>query len=157
MRFFLLALGLLLAACEPSSSSIPMLDSDTPVVSAAALSEADLDHEAIEAVLMQYNEGTETRSLEAFDGILHPEARQYVAGPRFMALDTPTFLQLLSDETIGGVERETIIHGIEVDGALASAHVTFDSEPALFDNYVSLIKTDETWQIMSMVIEMAPR
>ena len=156
MRFLLLALGLLLAACEPSPSSTAMLESDVPVVSTSVFDD-DPDHDAIEALLMEYNEGTETRSVEAFDGILHPEARQYVTGPRFLVLDTPTFLQLLGDGAVGGVERETVIHGIEIDGALASAHVTFESEPALFGNYVSLIKTDGAWQIMSIVVEMMPR
>ncbi len=129
----------------------------TTGTSPSAVSASSPDLNAITALLEQYNRGTETRNVDLFDGILHPEARQFVAGPQFMMIDTPTFLQLLGDGTIGGVEREVVTHGVEIDGLLATAHVTFEGEAAVFDNYVSLLKLDGAWQIVSIAIEMTPR
>jgi hypothetical protein len=110
------------------------------------------DLSPIKEVIEAYAKGADTRNLDALDTSFHDHFRVVAMTPEGVRnLDKQTYLQLIRDEKIGGVDRSLDIEWITADGDTARAEVTLSTPKAVFHDDLALIRDSGTWQIVNNV------
>ena len=120
------------------------------VLTSSVTDEADI-REAIE----QFVSGADSQDASSIGKVLHAEAQQFFMGADgLVRLETAAYLGLIEQKKIGGQPRKLNIQNIDVNGNLASVNASMSNDSARFDNFISLMKIDDEWQIMSIVLRM---
>ena len=142
MRPTLLALAVLLVPCAAAQSAAPPSDIDQ-----------------IEAVIGHYFQGHATGVGDHFERAFHPDAQMYSAGDdglRQTALRTwwegPD-----GEPAADEADRHRRIVSVDVSGSVATAKLELDYPGALIHDYVTLVKTDGRWQIVTKAFSVVPR
>ena len=111
------------------------------------------DEAQIRTVLHDFVQGADLRSTAQLRRALHPEARQYVQMPSgLVPITTDAFLGMIKAEQIGGENRTLHIHDLRIRSNTAFADITITGGAFTFADYVTLMRIDDRWQIMSVVI-----
>lgn len=122
---------------------------------ALSLHVSPTDDAHIRSVLHDFVDGADARNEAQLRRALHPEARQYVQMPDgLVSIGTDAFLAMIKAEQIGGEDRTLAIHDVRIRGNTAFADISITGGTFAFSDYVSLMKVDGHWQIMSVVISL---
>ncbi len=113
-----------------------------------------MEDQAVEATVRQFVQGADEQNVEQVANVLSSKAEQFYMGPDGLVnLPTLNYLQLLQEKQIGGTKRQLAIEQVSITDTIATAKVVIDSEKVRFDNYFSLMKIEEKWQILSIVLK----
>lgn len=114
--------------------------------------------EPIKQVIETYATGADTRDVAALDASFHDHFRVVAMTPEGVRnLDKPTYLQMIRDEKIGGIDRALDIEWITAEGDTARAEVTLTSPAAIFHDDLALVRDGGTWQIVNNVTRVETR
>ena len=117
--------------------------------------EGDKDKKEIQAAIEHFVKGADKQDTEMISTVLHQEAQQFFVGPQgLVRIPQNDYIQLIDQKKIGGSARKLDIELIDVNGNLASAKAKMWNEDARFENYFSLMKVEESWQIVSIILHM---
>ena len=126
--------------------------------SKSTLVQSSADEAEIRSAIEQFSTAADNQDAAGVGEVLHVEAQQFYMGPEgLVRLETPTYLSLIEQKKIGGEARVLNIKRIDVNGEMASAKVLMTGKEYTFDNYISLMRVDDRWQIMSIVLRMAKK
>ncbi|GAB5521509.1 MAG: hypothetical protein RhofKO_37600 [Rhodothermales bacterium] len=113
------------------------------------------DEAQIRTTLRDFVKGADLRNTDQLQRALHPDARQYVQMPNgLVAITTEAFLGMIDAEQIGGEDRTLHVHDLRIRGNTAFADITITGGAFTFADYVTLMRVNERWQIMSAVITL---
>ena len=113
--------------------------------------------EEIAHVIEQFKLSGDQQRKEIADSVLHKDFSIFYLGKDGWVTTTKeAYLGALERKVIGGTERASTIKEINVSGSVASAQVQFRSDQAVFDQFVNLVKVDDSWQIASIVLNFQP-
>ncbi len=133
-----LFMGLAVSGCASTSNRIP--DS------------------AVKRTVEQFASSVASRDVVRMAAVLHKDSRQYAwFKGKLMKIPKGAYLGLLQAKKIGGPGRTLQIHSVDVLGNLASVKISLVGKKASLDYYMSLMKMEGKWQIMSNVMRVAPR
>lgn len=122
---------------------------------AATFTTTVTDEADVRAVIKKFASAGDTQNAGDMQQVLHPEAQQFFMGENgLVRLDTPTYLGMIEQKKIGGQSRKLHIQNVDVNGNMATAKAALSNDAYHFDNYISLMKVDGAWQIMSIVLRM---
>ncbi len=122
---------------------------------AATLTTPPSDDAEVRAAIKQFSTAADNQDATLVGAVLHKEAQQFFVGQDgLVRLETATYLGMLEQKKIGGTPRTLAIDQVTVDGDMASAKATMSNDAYRFDNFISLMKIDGQWQIMSIVLRM---
>lgn len=112
----------------------------------------------IKDVIEQFKKSGDQQNPELAEKSLHEESRIFYIGKDGVVVTRKEgYLRALESKVIGGTEREMSVERIEITGAVATAHVQFSSNEALFDQFVNLVKSESGWQIVNIVLNFQPK
>ena len=115
----------------------------------------DQDEAAIKAAIQYFVQGADSQDTQKLAKVLHHESQQfYIGADGLVRLPRSTYFTLIDEKKIGGTPRKLNIDSINVNGNLAVAKVEVWNEYARFENYFSLMKVDNSWQIVSVILQM---
>ncbi len=105
-------------------------------------------------VVRNFIQGGDERNLATLDKVLHPQFRstvnKFAGRTGLTTLSKSAYLQLISENKIGGNARNIAHLAVEVAGPVASAKVEMESEKLQFVSFYELIETeDNVWQLVS--------
>jgi len=113
------------------------------------------DKTKIKATIQQFVQGADSQDSNSLAAVLHPESQQYYVGQEgLVRLPRTTYFNLIDQKKIGGTPRELDIESIDLNGNLAVARVKIWNDNARFENYFSLMKVEDEWQIISIILHM---
>ena len=113
------------------------------------------DKTKIKEAIQQFVQGADSQDSNTLATVLHPESQQYYVGQEgLVRLPRTTYFNLIDQKKIGGTPRELDIESIDLNGNLAVARVKIWNDNARFENYFSLMKVEDEWQIISIILHM---
>lgn len=113
---------------------------------------------AVQTTVAQFANSAAKHDVARMAEVLHKDSRQYAwFKGKLMKLPKGAYLGLLQSKKIGGPGRTLRIHSVDVLGNLASVKVSLVGKKASLDYYMSLMKVEGRWQIMSNVMRVTPR
>ena len=122
---------------------------------AATFSAPASDDAAVRAVVKKFSVAADKQDAAGVGVVLHREAQQFFMGENgLVRLETAAYLGMIEQKKIGGQPRKLTIDHVAVDGDMASVKATMSNSTYRFDNFISLMKIDGHWQIMSIVLRM---
>lgn len=125
------------------------------LVLAVSLHATPSDDAQIRSVLHDFVKGADARDVDQLRRALHHEARQFVQMPDgLMPIPTDTFLSMIEAEQIGGENRTLTIHDVRIRSNTAFADIAITGGAFTFTDYVTLMRVEGRWQIMSVVISI---
>ncbi|MCB0714306.1 MAG: nuclear transport factor 2 family protein [Ignavibacteriae bacterium] len=120
--------------------------------------EEETEMNDIKDVIEQFKKSGDQQNPELAEKSLHEESRIFYIGKDGVVVTRKEgYLRALESKVIGGTEREMSVERIEITGAVATAHVQFSSNEALFDQFVNLVKSESGWQIVNIVLNFQPK
>lgn len=109
----------------------------------------------IEKTILSYATSGDNQNVSGLKAVLHDQYRLVWYGGKdapFIA-DKPTFLMQFETKEWGGDSRKVRVESIELfDGINATAKVTMDGNVAEMRSLLSLIKVDDSWQIIGELV-----
>ena len=121
----------------------------------SVLSSPITDEADIRRAIEQFVSGADSQDASSIGAVLHKEAQQFFMGADgLVRLETAAYLGLIEQKKIGGHPRKLKIEDIAVNGNLASVKASMSNDAARFDNFISLMKIEKEWKIMSIVLHM---
>jgi hypothetical protein len=123
---------------------------------ACLLADEKADKAAVKQTVQNYLSGVDSRDTTKVEKTLPAEHIHFVMiGEQLRAFDGATFLSLLQAQRIGGKKREHDLKSIDVThGETAAVKATSSTDKATFIQYFTLMKIEESWQIMSIVTKL---
>ncbi|MEM8484262.1 MAG: nuclear transport factor 2 family protein [Bacteroidota bacterium] len=113
------------------------------------------DDAEVRAVVKQFATAADKQDAAGVRSVLHKEAQQFFKGENgLVRLETAVYLGMIEQKKIGGQPRKLTIDHVAVDGDMASVKATMVNKAYRFDNFISLMKVEGQWQIMSIVLRM---
>lgn len=120
-----------------------------------SVSKTTTDEEQVRKAVKQFSKSADAQDVAGIQSVLHPEAQQFFMGPEGMVrLETTTYVSMIEQKKIGGQPRQLSISHVDVDGDMASVKANMSNDAYQFDNFISLMKVDGSWQIVSIVLRM---
>ncbi|MFK7849255.1 MAG: nuclear transport factor 2 family protein [Rhodothermales bacterium] len=120
--------------------------------------DAKTDEAEIRTTIKQFSTAADRQDAARIGEVLHAEAQQFYKGADgLVRLETKIYLNLIEQKKIGGEARELHIKNVDVNGDMASVNAVMSGKDYTFDNYISLMKVDGSWQIMSIILRMAKK
>ena len=111
----------------------------------------------IKEVIDLYRQSGDSQDPALAERTLHSGFALYYQGADgWVRSDRASYIAAIKGKVIGGQVRSMVIDRIEVTGPVASAHVRFVTEGAIFDQFVNLVKSDGGWQIVGLVLNYIP-
>ena len=112
----------------------------------------------MERVIKDYAIGADTRNIKLIESSFHDNF-QVVASTKdgVRTIDKKTYISLISKGKIGGSKRELKIITSENDGLIGTAKLTLTGEKSVFYDYLTLLKVDGRWSIVSNVTSIQAR
>ena len=116
------------------------------------------EKKAIKKTIEDYLVGIDHHDVEKVKKTMHAQHIHFVTiGDQLRAIDRPTYLGLLEQKKIGGQQRTHKYESIDVTaGDTASAKVKSSTDKGTFVQYLTLMKVDENWQIVSIGTKVVP-
>ena len=109
----------------------------------------------IRGIVKQFSEAADQQDTALMEGILHTEAQQFFVGPQgLVRLTTPAYMDMLAQKQIGGTPRSLEISAVDIQGNLASVKASMDNDAMHFENFFSLMKIDDEWKIVSVILSV---
>ena len=109
----------------------------------------------IKSLITKFASGADLQDAALLATVLHEESQQFFNGPDgLMRLSRENYLSMINQKKIGGSPRKLTIDSVEITGNLAIAQATMKNEKMLFENYFSLMKVEDSWQIISIIMQV---
>ena len=110
--------------------------------------------EKVEKAVRDFIQGGDERNVAILGEVLHPQFRstvnKFAGRTGLTTLSKRDYLQLISENKIGGSVRNIDRLAVDVAGPVASAKVEMESEKLQFVSFYELVETEEnTWQLVS--------
>ena len=122
---------------------------------ATTLTVSTTDEADIRRAVKQFTSAADVQDAAEMRNVLHTEAQQFFMGADgLVRLETAAYLGMIEQKKIGGQPRTLHIESVDVNGDLASVSASMSNESMHFDNYISLMKIEGEWKIMSIVLRM---
>ena len=122
---------------------------------ATTLTVSTTDEADIRRAVKQFASAADIQDAAKMRNVLHTEAQQFFMGADgLVRLETAAYLGMIEQKKIGGQPRTLHIETVDVNGDLASVSASMSNESMHFDNYISLMKIEGEWKIMSIVLRM---
>ncbi|MGE3800947.1 MAG: nuclear transport factor 2 family protein [Candidatus Kapaibacterium sp.] len=130
----------------------------TVLITTGLQAKEEREMEAITEVIEQFKESGDRQNPELAQPILHDNFTLfYFGGEEWVTTTKGGYIKALEAKVIGGVERNIRVEEVKITGAVATAHVQFSSDEALFDQFVNLVKSESGWQIVNIVLNFQPK
>ncbi|MBO6792448.1 MAG: nuclear transport factor 2 family protein [Balneolaceae bacterium] len=111
---------------------------------------ANSDYQAIETAVSYYLDGGTNNDFETLKKAFHPDARMISMGNDMMNVNA---LEFFGSRMKPGppTDRKTRVVDINMSGNAASARLEIEYDDFMFVDYMSLLKMDGEWKIVSKV------
>jgi Putative lumazine-binding len=110
------------------------------------------DEDAVKQVIQDYIKGTDAQNADALEKILYPEGNYYNYNTLTNKASETTndkFLEKVKNRQIGGWDRKLNISSVDVNDNTAIAKIEISDTRIKQHGYLTLIKEDGNWKIMS--------
>jgi hypothetical protein len=111
---------------------------------------ADVD--AVKQVIQDYVKGTDSRNVDALQKILYPTGNYFSYNAitnKASEMTNDQFLDRVKKGQTGGWERQLNISSVDVNDNTAMAKIEITDARMKQHGYLTLVKEDGTWKIMS--------
>ncbi len=120
------------------------------------------DESALKERVSTFIEAGDTRDLSALEEVLHADFRvlvnQFMGGPDVTLINKEAYIGMVRDEKIGGLARSIEFRHLSIHDHTAVVEVHLESEAALFDSFITLVKDQEgQWQVISDAAYFQPK
>jgi Putative lumazine-binding len=114
---------------------------------------AETEDAAVRVALNAYLEGHRTGQADAFRRAFHPDARMlYVRDGQFVKTEIAEYIARAPGKPAADEDqRRRRIDSIDIVGDAAIAKITLDYPEVTFTDYMTLLKVDGEWRIVSKV------
>lgn len=113
---------------------------------------------AIEKAIKDFVKGGDEQNIALLETVLHPAFRvtvnQFMGSDDVTVLDRATYIALIQDKKMGGLERSFDLISFKTFGHTASAEMHMESDELIFNNFLSLIqdKTGKWWVLADAAV-----
>lgn len=124
------------------------------------MGQAERDRTALMGVMAQYFEGLYQADAAMLSPIFHPDARYVNASEgHYVALSLPDYLERVKARTppakTGDARHDQVI-SVQCEGEMAFITARMEMMGLSYLDYLTLIRTDQTWQIIAKIFTHKP-
>ena len=110
------------------------------------------DVEAVKQVIQDYVKGTDSRNVDMLEKVLYPAGNYFSFNAitnKSLQMTNDQFLERVKKGQTGGWERQLDINSVDVNDNTAMAKIEVKDARMKQHGYLTLVKEDGKWKIMS--------